>query len=50
MLPLFFFPIIEHSIHLYGTFYSFAGALLVAMPVVYFILPETKGLKLEEIQ
>lgn len=50
MLPLYFFPIIEQSLELYGTFYLFAGALLVASPVIYFILPETKGLKLEKIQ
>merc|ERR1719188_1463521 len=50
MLPLYFFPIIEQSLQLYGTFFSFAGALLMALPVIYFILPETRGLKLEEIQ
>lgn len=33
-----------------GAFYLFAGVLVAAVPVVYFVLPETKDLGLEMIQ
>ena len=35
---------------LFGTFYLFGCIVLVAMPVVYCILPETKDISLESIQ
>ncbi|KAH8649893.1 hypothetical protein BX600DRAFT_483872 [Xylariales sp. PMI_506] len=33
----------------YGTFLFFGASLVVAMVIVYFLLPETKGLSLEEM-
>lgn len=33
----------------YGTFLFFGSSLVVAMVVVYFLLPETKGLALEDM-
>ena len=50
MIFLYLFPIIEQHLKLYGTFYSFACILLLAFPIVYRVLPETKDLRLEEIQ
>ena len=50
MLPLYLFPVIEESLQLHGTFFAFAGALLFAFPLVFILLPETKDLRLEEIQ
>lgn len=40
----------EYALTFYGTFYMFAGILIVSLPVVYFTLPETKDLGLELIQ
>ncbi len=34
----------------YGTFYLFAGFLVLSLPIVYMILPETKDMGLEMIQ
>ena len=50
MFPLYLFPIVKESLQLYGTFFTFAGILLFAFPIIYKILPETKGLPLEDIQ
>ena len=50
MIVLYLFPIVEELLQLYGVFYSFACILLLAIPLVYKILPETKGLRLDEIQ
>jgi hypothetical protein len=32
----------------FGTYFVFAASLTLAIPFVYFFLPETKGLSLEE--
>ena len=50
MLSLNLFPFIEERLDLHGTFFAFAGALLFAFPYVFILLPETKDLRLEEIQ
>ena len=44
------FPILEKFLNFYGTFYFFASVLLLSIPIVYFILPETKDVALEEVQ
>ena len=44
------FPLIEHSIGLHGTFYTFSAVMLVCTPVIYFILPETKDMSLEMVE
>jgi hypothetical protein len=33
----------------FGTYFVFASCLTVSIPFVYFFLPETKGVPLEEI-
>ena len=33
----------------YGTYFVFASFITLSIPFVYFCLPETKGLSLEEI-
>lgn len=35
--------------HRYGTYFVFASCITLSIPFVYFCLPETKGLSLEEI-
>jgi hypothetical protein len=37
-------------LHVYGTFFLFGGIIITAMPLVYFILPETKDVSLELVQ
>ena len=44
------FPLIEQGIGLHGTFYCLAAVMSVCTPVIYFILPETKGLSLEVVE
>jgi uncharacterized metal-binding protein YceD (DUF177 family) len=34
----------------YGTYFVFASFITLSIPFVYFCLPETKGLSLEEIE
>lgn len=36
-------------LHRYGTYFVFASCITLSIPFVYFCLPETKGLSLEEI-
>ena len=50
VLSLKFFPVLEFSLTFYGTFYFFAAVLILSVPVVYFTVPETKDLGLEQIQ
>ena len=38
-----------NSFHRYGTYFVFASCITLSIPFVYFCLPETKGLSLEEI-
>ena len=38
------------KIGVYGAFYFFGGIVTLALPIVYFVLPETKDLSLEIIQ
>lgn len=33
----------------YGTFYFFAGCLLLSVPFVYFLMPETRGISIENM-
>ena len=45
------YPILANSkIGVYGAFYFFGGIVTLALPIVYFVLPETKDLSLEIIQ
>jgi len=44
------YPQLEYFLSLYGTFFMFSVFLIIFLPVVYFILPETKDLSLEMIQ
>ena len=42
------FPLLETSqLEIYGTFYLFGTILLLFLPVIYFIVPETKDVALE---
>ena len=50
VLSLYMFPFVEERLELHGAFFAFACALLFAFPLVYMLLPETKDLRLEEIQ
>jgi hypothetical protein len=50
VVTLKFFPVLQSSLTLYGTFYFFAAILLLSVPIVYFTVPETKDLGLEQIQ
>merc|ERR1719414_1191076 len=36
------YPVLEAWVGIGGAFYLFAGVLVAAVPVVYFVLPETK--------
>merc|ERR1719483_1340285 len=44
------YPQLESILSLYGTFFMFSIFLIIFLPAVYFILPETKDLSLEMIQ
>lgn len=44
------YPLLESTLEIYGTFYTFSAVILSGMPVVYFLLPETKDIGLELIQ
>merc|ERR1711936_517763 len=44
------YPQLESYLSLYGTFFMFSIFLIIFLPVVCFILPETKDLSLEMIQ
>lgn len=50
VLCLMTFPLLCEAIGIYGTFYSFSGALLLFFPLVWHFLPETKDMELESIQ
>ena len=50
VVSLKFFPVLESNLTFYGAFYFFAGILLLSVPIVYFTVPETKDLGLEQIQ
>ena len=43
------YPLLQSWLDIYGTFYLFATVILLAMPLMYFILPETKNVSLELI-
>ena len=40
----------DSSLQLHGTMYIFAIVLLISIPIMYLIMPETKGLPLELLQ
>jgi hypothetical protein len=40
--------VLESNLTFPGTFYFFAAILVVSVPVVYFTVPETKDLGLEQ--
>lgn len=44
------FPFMILSLGLYGVFYLYAGVGATNVVVSYLIIPETKGLSLDEIQ
>ena len=45
------YPILQKSaLQEFGTFYFYGSFLLIALPFVYLLLPETKDLSLESIQ
>lgn len=44
------YPVLQSILELSGTFYLFAGCMTVSLPLVYYLLPETKDLGLEMIQ
>ena len=45
------YPILQKStLQEFGTFYFYGSFLLVSLPFVYLLLPETKDLSLESIQ
>jgi len=50
VISLKLFPLIETSLTLHGTFAAFALVLLIFFPIMFFILPETKDLSLDQIQ
>ena len=50
VISLKLYPYCESLFGVQGTFYSFAVLLLLALPLVYWILPETKDMGLEMIQ
>ena len=50
VIALKLFPILQNQLNLHGTFFLFSGILLIALPIVYCILPETKDMGLEMIQ
>lgn len=43
------YPVLEQGLDVSGTFYLFSGVLLICLPLVYWILPETKDMGLEMI-
>ena len=50
VLSLKLFPVLESLITFQGTFYLFAAILALSVPVIFFTMPETKDLGLEQIQ
>ena len=44
------FPTLEMNVEYYGVFWIYAGNCLVGSAFVYFVLPETKGKTLAEIE
>jgi len=50
LLSIKMYPQLEHSLHLYGTFFMFGGVLFILLPISYLILPETKDISLENIE
>ena len=44
------FPVLEYYLTFHGTFFLFASILLLSLPIVYYILPETKDIALEMVQ
>ena len=50
VISLKMYPQIVPVLGVNGTFYLFSAALLLALPLVFWILPETKDLGLEMIQ
>lgn len=50
VLLLKFYPFLESNFTMHGTFYFFAGVLTFFIPIIFYILPETKDLGLEMIQ
>ena len=50
VISLKLFPVLESLITFQGTFYLFAAILALSVPVIFFTMPETKDLGLEQIQ
>ena len=50
VLSLKMFPWLDDELGLSGVFYIFCGVITLCTPVVYFVLPETKGMSLEMVQ
>lgn len=49
-LTVYFFPVMLKGLGKDGTFYFFTGCTLLSVVFVYFLLPETKGKTLEEME
>ena len=43
------FPLLEASLHLSGAFYLYCGVVLAGLPLVMWILPETKDVPISQI-
>ena len=44
------FPFMEEHLYIYGISYMFGSIMLLFMPVVFLIMPETKDLSLDKIR
>ena len=44
------FPIMRDSMPVHSIFYVFALILLIYLPIIHFIIPETKGKTIEELE
>ena len=43
------FPLLEAGLHLSGAFYLYCGVVLAGLPLVMWILPETKDVPISQI-
>merc|ERR1711971_449950 len=49
LVSLKIFPLLEQTIHLFGTFYFYGAVVLLLLPIIMKVLPETKDQDLTEI-
>ena len=50
VLSIKFYPAMQEKLTLSGAFFLFAAILFVSLPIVFWTLPETKDLGLEQIR